>query len=152
MKKKTLVWIAVGCMVGGLLTGLLPVFIIGMILGAGLLIAAPLPYLVKRREVWLEKQNEKNRQYEADHRIVSVKYLGGGTIQEKKYGMKGFLVGGFFGGVPGALVGSVLPSGKQRQKQKFAVKYGDGRVRIVECFKSSSTYDELMKHVSWEEL
>lgn len=106
---------------------------------------------------WQEKQNAlaealKENQPKKNADIVEVKYLGGGTVQEKKYGMKGAVIGGFFGGVPGAVVGSVLPSGKQRQKQKFAVKYSDGSVRIVECFQNSNTYRELVKYVKWEEL
>ena len=113
--------------------------------------------MVETAQKYQEKQNAlvealKENQPKKAGDIVSVKYLGGGTVQEKKYGMKGFLVGGFFGGVPGAVVGSVLPSGKQQQKQKFAVKYSDGSVRIVECFQNSNTYRELIKRVAWEEL
>lgn len=106
---------------------------------------------------WQEKQNAltealKENQPKKTAEIVSVKYLGGGTVQNKKYGMKGAMIGGFFGGVPGAVVGSVLPNGKQRQKEKFAVKYEDGSVRIVECWPNSNTYRELMKRMEWEEL
>lgn len=113
--------------------------------------------MVETAQKYQEKQNAlvealKENQPKKAADIVSVKYLGGGTVQEKKYGMKGVLIGGFFGGVPGAVVGSVLPNGKQRQKQKFAVKYSDGSVRIVECWQNSNTYRELIKRVEWEEL
>lgn len=113
--------------------------------------------MAEAAEKWQEKQNTltdylKENQPKKEADIVEVKYLGGGTVREKKYGMKGVLVGGFFGGVPGAVVGSVLPSGKQKQKQKFAVKYEDGSVRIVECYPNSFTYQNLIKHVKWEEL
>lgn len=104
----------------------------------------------EKQNALVEALRENQPKKAAD--IVSVKYLGGGTVQEKKYGMKGVLIGGFFGGVPGAVVGSVLPNGKQRQKQKFAVKYCDGSVRIVECWQNSNTYRELIKRVEWEEL
>ena len=119
--------------------------------------AKPSTKMNEAAQKWQEKQNAlvealKENQPKKAADIVSVKYLGGGTVQEKKYGMKGILIGGFFGGVPGAVVGSVLPNGKQRQKQKFAVKYGDGSVRIVECWPNSNTYRELMKRVAWEEL
>lgn len=166
---KIAVWMLVGGIVGFLVAVCMDWMWIGMlslcVASAGFIMGIvslagrwrQSPKMVETAQKYQEKQNAlvealKENQPKKAADIVSVKYLGGGTVQEKKYGMKGAVIGGFFGGVPGAVVGSVLPSGKQRQKQKFAVKYSDGSVRIVECFQNSNTYRELIKRVAWEEL
>lgn len=84
-------------------------------------------------------------------RIVEVKYLGTGEIRQKRGGLGGALLGGFFGGPIGAMVGAVLPKNIEGL-QRFAVKYGDGRVVIKEVHTRTTEYKRLMSMVEWEEL
>lgn len=102
-----------------------------------------------RRRAELAEHRERER---LARTIVEVKLLDGGSTQYKRGGLGGAAFGGFIGGAPGAVVGAILPSGKGTQKQKFAVKYGDGHVEIVERTPGTSEYNELMKYVKWEEI
>lgn len=83
--------------------------------------------------------------------IVEVKIIGGGSTVTTTHGLGGAIVGGALFGVPGAIVGSVIPKGSE-QKVRFAVKYGSGKVEIQEHHPNSWEYKELMKHVKWEDL
>ena len=116
-------------------------------------------HLRKNREKYQEKaerarlEAEQNRVELAEaRRIVEVKLLGGGTTNYKRNGLGGAVVGAMVAGPVGALIGGTASSGKGKQKQKFAVKYGDGSVSIVECDRRSRRYKELMGYVKWEEL
>lgn len=84
--------------------------------------------------------------------IVEVKLLAGGSTSYKRNGAGGAVIGGLVGGLPGAVIGASLPSTDGTQKQKFAVKYSDGRVVIKELHPNSWEYKELMKHVKWEDI
>jgi hypothetical protein len=80
-----------------------------------------------------------------------VKLLGGGSVKQKRAGAGGFALGGLLFGLPGAIAGAFIPDGTE-QRQRFAVKYGDGRVEVKELHPNSWEYKELMKHVKWEDL
>jgi hypothetical protein len=81
-----------------------------------------------------------------------VKLLDGGSTTYKRGGLGGAVVGGLIGGLPGAVVGAAMPSADGTQKQKFAVKYSDGRVVIKELHPNEWEYKELMKYVKWEDI
>ena len=100
------------------------------------------------KEEWLKRREQEKKSRE----IVEVKLLGGGDMEFKRGGLGGALFGGFIGGVPGAVMGAVMPSGKGTQKQKFAVKYADGHVEVVEHTPGTETYKKLMQYVKWEEI
>ncbi len=104
----------------------------------------------KQRE-W-EQAKKRAEQERLSRTIVEVKLLGGGSTKYKRGGLGGAAFGGFIGGAPGAIVGAVLPGGKGVQKQRFAVKYGDGHVEIQEWEIGSGTYKKLMQYVKWEEI
>lgn len=97
-------------------------------------------------ELWQKRQEMKYAKS-----IVEVKLMGGGSVKQKRAGAGGFLLGGFLFGLPGAVAGSFIPDGTERL-QRFAVRYGDGRVEVKECHPNSWEYKELMKHVKWEDL
>ena len=89
-------------------------------------------------------RGEKNRLAET---VVEVQLLNGVTVQRKRGGMGGALMGLFFGGVAGAAVGAVLPGMKTVELRSFLVKYGDGREKVVQCAQDSLDYKLWMKHV-----
>lgn len=100
-----------------------------------------------------QQRQENLRKLEEDRTtIAEVKLIGGGTVKNHKYGMKGAAVGGLIGGVPGAVVGAVMPNGKQTQKQKFAVKYQDGHIEIKECAPGTREYNNLIAYLGWENI
>ena len=111
------------------------------------------------RKARMEKLREKNaarqKQIAAEaeaRRIVEVKLLEGGTIRHKRMGLKGALLGGLFGGPIGVLAGALTPGSLEQQKQRFAVRYADGTIRILECYPGTRRHEELMKYVKWEEI
>lgn len=120
--------------------------------------------VVKKSEAqkrWEEKNRKANEdamrreqewKYAHGKVIVEVKLLGGGSTAYKHRGVSGAIVGGFFGSIPGAVVGAALPSTDGTQKQRFAVKYSDGKVVIKELHPNSWEYKELMKYVKWEDV
>lgn len=133
--------------------------VIGVILAVACFIAAPFIKNSQAQKRWeethvsiAEAMRQQREQEKIARTIVEVKLLDGGSTTYKRGGLGGAAFGGFIGGAPGAIIGAVLPSGKGTQKQKFAVKYGDGSVMIRECEPGSSEYKELMKHVKWEEI
>lgn len=97
-------------------------------------------------ELWQKRQEMKYAKS-----IVEVKLLGGGSVKQKRAGAGGFALGGLLFGLPGAIAGAVIPDGTE-QRQRFAVKYGDGQVEVKELHPNSWEYKELMKHVKWEDL
>lgn len=124
----------------------------------------PEKYRLKAEKLQAEKdrlraeqaaRREELQRKEAKHRyensIVEVKIIGGGSTVNKTHGLGGAIVGGALFGVPGAIVGSVIPKGSE-QKVRFAVKYGSGKVVIQEHHPNSWEYKELIKYVKWEDL
>jgi hypothetical protein len=103
------------------------------------------------REVRRAETHRKEERRRYENSIVEVKIIGGGSTKNKTHGLGGAIVGGALFGVPGAIVGSVIPKGTE-QMVRFAVKYGSGKVVIKECHPNSWEYKELMKHVKWEDL
>lgn len=103
------------------------------------------------RRAKAEEQWQKREAMKYARSIVEVKLLGGGSVKQKRAGVGGFALGGFLFGLPGAIVGSFIPDGTE-QRQRFAVRYGDGRVEVKELHPNSWEYKELMKHVKWEDL
>lgn len=97
-------------------------------------------------ELWQKRQEMKYAKS-----IVEVKLLGGGSVKQKRAGAGGFALGGLLFGLPGAIAGSFIPDGTERL-QRFAVRYGDGRVEVKECHPNSWEYKELIKRVKWEDL
>lgn len=83
--------------------------------------------------------------------IAEVKILGGST-EYQRGGLGGALIGGLLGGSIGAAVGAVTRNGKAIQKQRFAVKYLNGRTGIEEHRVGSRRYNELMQYVRWEDI
>lgn len=82
-------------------------------------------------------------------KIVEVKLLGAGSTDYRSLG--GAVFGGMVAGPIGAVIGGAH-GGKGKQRQRFAVKYDDGSVVIKEVRVNSREYNELMKHVSWDEI
>lgn len=82
-------------------------------------------------------------------KIVEVKLLGAGSSDYRSAG--GALLGGMVAGPLGAVIGGTH-GGSGKQKQRFAVKYSDGSVAIKEVRVNSREYNELMKHVDWDEI
>lgn len=83
--------------------------------------------------------------------IAEVKIIGGST-EYQRGGLGGALIGGMLGGGIGAAVGAVTRNGKAVQKQRFAVKYQNGRTGTEEHRVGSLRYNELMRYVKWEEI
>lgn len=113
----------------------------------------------KMQKRWEEKNKidfnevrESWKQEELSREIVEVKLLGGGSTKYKRGGLGGAALGAFIGGAPGAVLGAILPSGKGVRKQRFAVKFGDGRVKIWEFAPGTSGYNTMMKYVKWEDV
>lgn len=107
---------------------------------------------MKATPEYQQRQENLRRLEEERTTIVEVKLIGGGSVKEHKYGAKGAVVGGLIAGVPGAIVGAALPNGKQTQKQKFAVKYQDGHVKIEEHNPGTKRYNELIAYLKWEDI
>lgn len=103
--------------------------------------------LQREREAMEEAWTARKKRTE----IVEVKYLGSGMTRQKRGGLGGALLGGFFGGPLGAVVGAAIPKNAE-DLQRFAVKYGDGRVVIREVHRNSLEYKKLMERVKWEEI
>ena len=106
--------------------------------------------LQRQREAIAEAWNARKNRPDPNG-IVEVKYLGAGGMTQKRGGLGGALLGGFFAGPLGAVVGAAIPKNGE-EKHRFAVKYADGRVKIKELHPNSWEYKELMKYVKWEEL
>lgn len=104
-----------------------------------------------RQEEFRKEQEAKAAERRKKYQIVEVKYLGAGGMTQKRGGLGGAMLGGFFAGPLGAVVGAAIPKNGE-EKQRFAVKYGDGRVEIKELHPNSWEYKELMKYVKWEDL
>lgn len=86
-----------------------------------------------------------------DWAVAEVKLIGGST-EFKRGGIKGAMIGGLLGGGIGAAVGAVTRNGKAVRKQRFAVKYINGRTGTEEHRVGSRRYNELMRYVRWEEI
>lgn len=136
------------------------------VLGLSVLVVPALPFIGLAEYAWYRKKHpekyaarkaredelwQKRQEMKYARSIVEVKLLGGGSVKQKRAGAGGFLLGGFLFGLPGAVAGSFIPDGTERL-QRFAVRYGDGRVEVKECHPNSWEYKELIKHVKWEDL
>lgn len=80
--------------------------------------------------------------------VVEVRLIGGGSMKQTRYGLKGAVVGGLLFSVPGAIIGAIIPKGT-KQKQRFWVKYEDGHTEIKEVFPDSDECKELLKHIKF---
>lgn len=114
--------------------------------------------LTKNKEIRAQRQEETKmgqlaRELERKRKttIVEVKYLGTGAVTQKRGGLGGAMLGGFFAGPIGAVVGAVLPKNVEGL-HRFAVRYANGRVEIKELHPNSWEYKKLIKMVKWEEL
>ena len=105
----------------------------------------------KNREKLEAERQEREAKRKAKVTIAEVKYLGAGRQTQSGGGLGGAIVGGMVAGPLGAVVGATAKKNDD-QKQRFAVKYGDGRIEIKEVHPNSWEYKELMKHVKWEDL
>lgn len=98
-----------------------------------------------------EERRKQAEEFEKQFQITEVKYLGPGATSQKRGGLKGAVVGGIFGGSVGAVVGASMLK-NDKSLHCFAVKYGDGSVKIREVHPSSQEYKELMTYVKWEDI
>ena len=78
--------------------------------------------------------------------IVEVKYLGVVGTEVKRGGFMGAMIGSFWGGDLGMVVGGLAPRGV-RTRCRFEVKYENGKVKIEDCYEGDGRYNELMCHV-----
>lgn len=83
--------------------------------------------------------------------IVEVKYLGTVTTDSKRGGLKGALLGGFLYGPLGVPIGGLTPIGT-KTLCRFAVRYDDGEVKMLDCYKGDARYIKFMSYVRWEDL
>lgn len=81
--------------------------------------------------------------------IVEVKPLGAGSTDFGSVG--GALLGCMLAGPIGAVIGGTH-GGKGKQKQRFAIKYDDGSVKVKEVTPGNMEYHLLMKYVKWEDI
>ena len=84
-----------------------------------------------------------------DRKIVEVKPLGAGSADFKSFG--GAILGSLIAGPIGAVIGGTQ-GGSGRPRQRFAVRYSDGSIKIREFRVNSREYKELMKHVRWDDM
>lgn len=132
----------IGALLVGICVILFPVFLIVRIIKR----VKNSPKRQARREAFereLAVRREKRRRAET---ILEVTPLGGGSEKYTRYGLKGAVAGGLFFGIPGALIGSVIPKGT-KQKQRFLVKYEDGHTEIKEAFTGSDECKKLLKYI-----
>ena len=137
------------------------VLVIAVIMIIALFAVAPFIKNSQYQKRWEEENRRRNEEdarrlqewkYAHGKVIVEVKLLDGGSTTYKRGGLGGAVVGGLIGGLPGAVVGAAMPGTDGTQKQKFAVKYSDGRVVIKELHPNEWEYKELMKYVKWENI
>ena len=83
--------------------------------------------------------------------IIEVKYLGTITTDSKRGGFKGAFLGGFLYGDTGAAIGGMMPTGS-KTLCRFAVRYDNGEVKLVDCHKTDPRYKKFMSYVRWEDL
>lgn len=104
----------------------------------------------KKRAAALERSRQARLRAQSKI-IVEVKLLGAGMTVQKSGGLGGFVVGSMIAGPVGGAIGA---SSKRNfyQRERFAVKYSDGRVEIEEVVQDSNRYKELMKYVKWEDI
>lgn len=118
-----------------------------IIIGVGVLLVYEMrksPEQKKREAEMACARWEKNRLAE---KIVEVRLLEDVTVRRKRGGVRGALLGLFFGGAAGAAVGAVLPGMDTEEVCSFLVKYGDGRERVFQCAQGSCEYKAWMKYV-----
>ena len=104
-----------------------------------------------RQEELQKERKQKENERQKKNQIVEVKYLGSGATTQKRGGLGGAVVGGMVAGPLGAVVGASIPKNAEGL-QRFAVKYGNGRIEIKEVHPNSWEYKELMKYVKWDEI
>ena len=117
----------------------------------GVLIWACLKKSPKSAEKFREDYNDTVQALTSrlGRKIVEVKLLGAGSTDYRSFG--GAVVGGMVAGPIGAVIGGAHGGGG-KQRQRFAVKYSDGSVVIREVRVGSSEYNNLMKHVDWDNI
>ena len=129
------------------------IVIVGTALIAVVIPGAMIWYTWKHREEREARWEKRHREYieRTGGEIVEVKYLGNGRTKQKRGGLGGFLMGGFFGGPIGAVVGGMLP-GDSVTMERFAVRYSGGDVEIQEVRPNSTEYKKLVSMLDWDEL
>ena len=83
--------------------------------------------------------------------IVEVKFLGVVTTDIKRGGFMGAMLGSFWGGDLGMVVGGLAPK-NSKMLCRFAVRYDNGEVKLMDCYKGSELYKKYMSYVCWEDL
>lgn len=121
---------------------------VALIIGVGILLIYELRKTPEQKKNESECVCKKYKEQQLSRKIIEVRPLGVSGTKFKRGGLGGALFGSFIGGVPGAIVGAMLPWGRGVPVENFWVKYGNGKVVIRECMQGSSEYKALMKHVS----
>lgn len=101
-----------------------------------------------RMERYANERALKQEARRKAEKIVGVKLLGGGSEKNTRYGLKGAVTGGLFFGVPGAVIGSMIPKGT-KQKQRFLVQYEDGHTEIKEVFPDTDECKKLLEYIKF---